>query len=118
MKLIMIASTALALSGFSNLAQAQQWVASQGRSCEETCKLRGGAISGTYAGLPRASGQFQKGQGAGAKFHVCRTSAEGRRPGWNLNFSPWREQCFVGFGGKESGNTSFECLCEPVPAIN
>ena len=93
-------------------AQAQTWVNSTGgRSCEETCGAvqKEPALAGNYYGPWHSGREFQ---GAGKFFTICAAEAEGLRPGYNLNNSPWREKCWVGYNSNEVGVPEFKCLCE------
>lgn len=79
------------------------WVDANGKSCQKVCG-GAGVTSGTYQNPDaRLNGQ---------KFHVCRGNAgDGWRPGYNL-IPNWSSNCWVGFGGKETPLSGYQCLCK------
>ncbi len=85
---------------FTLSAHAVTWVPANGASCPTACSQKG------YS--PVISGVYKNGNA----FSVCRsdTKDEGKRAGYNVGPS-WNSACWVGWGGKETKSTPYDCLC-------
>ncbi|KAF0184251.1 MAG: hypothetical protein FD163_1825 [Hyphomonadaceae bacterium] len=81
-------------------ASGQSWVNGQGQSCDNVCRAAGSSpvVSGTYIN--------------GQTFFVCAANqnGEGFRAGYNLR-PEWSNACWVGWGGREVGASSYSCMC-------
>jgi hypothetical protein len=89
----------LAISIIATESHAAKWVNGNRNSCDVVCLAKNAnAVSpGAYTN--------------GEPYYVCRTDAEGRRPGYNLQ-PEWANSCTVGVGGEERASPEYQCLCE------
>lgn len=76
------------------------WLEGSGKSCPQVCNAQNQ--------FPVAAGTYTNGN----RFYVCAANShgEGFRSGFNLS-PTWSTSCDVGWGGHESLESSYYCLC-------
>jgi|SRR3984957_10335169 hypothetical protein len=102
MKAFAIAAAAILASTFS--ANAMHWVNGGNGSCETSCGPQAGG--GVQTGLWKKDSYLV--------FYICKSNVnkQGDRPGYNLNAAYGDKVCVVPYDGKESPQSTYECLCK------